>query len=113
MTATWITNDFLANALRSYNNDDSVEVLGFKRKVGFSEHFGSSMFQISIEFTSKNSARPLTLNVVIKSIAADGASPLSDTRPLFGTETKMYKEVIPAINQLFEQSGIEVDLAPE
>lgn len=113
----WLDNEFLSKALRSYKHDDTIEVLSFTTNANFSTHFASSMFQSVIEYSSSKfpKSEPETLSVVIK------AKPVSEGikmqvvagGPLFETEIRIYKEVIPAINQLFERSGMKVDLAPE
>jgi hypothetical protein len=110
-----LSKDLLQKALASYKNDSTVEVQSFSSNSNFSEHFASSMFQCDIEFTSKSGRE--VIKVVIKvlpendelksNIVGQGAN------ELFKTEIKMYKETIPAINQLFERHGMKVDLAPE
>jgi hypothetical protein len=113
----WLDKVFLTRVLASYMNDTTVEVQSFKANTNFSEHFASSMFQCSIDFTTLKNGNsvPNVLEVVVK------AEPVNDgiknaivsQGPLFPTEIKMYKETIPAINQLFERHGLKVDLAPE
>lgn len=75
------------------------------------------MLEVKIEFSSSEipKSQPEILNVVIKTkplgegfnakVVADG--------PLFENEIRMFKETIPAINQLFERSEMEIDLGPE
>lgn len=116
-TPEWLNSNFLQNALKSYRHDGTIEVLNFKLKQGFSEHFASEMFQCSIDFKSTKypKSEPETLDVVIK------ASPIGDDLkmkvvtggPLFRNEIRMYKESIPAIHQLFERNGMKIVFAPE
>lgn len=111
----WLNNVLLQKALQSYKNDSTIDVSDFTINAGFSEHFGSSMFQITIEFTSKKfpKSKPESLNVVVKAKPEVDKGITIDAGPLFETEIKMYNEVLPAMNQLFERSGMKVDLAPE
>ena len=113
----WLDMAFFKKILSSYWNDDSIEALSFEMKSGFSEHFGSSLFRCKIDFKSLKNAELLenSIDVVVK------AQPMNDgvednvggQIPLFKTEIKMYNEVIPAINQLFNKNGLNVTLGPE
>lgn len=113
----WLDNKFLKKALQSYRNDDTIEVLNFTTNTSFSEHFASTMFQSTIDFkSSKNpQSEPESLNVVIKAKPVNEGFKmnLAASGPLFETEIKMYTETIPAIQQLFERSGMNIELGPE
>lgn len=109
----WINIAFLQKAIRSYKNDDSIEIIDFSIKSGFSEHIASVMFQCKIEFKSFNS-KCETLHVVVKaSPINDGIKSIATEGPLFENEIEMYTSTIPAFRQLYERSGIKIDLAPE
>lgn len=111
----WLDNALLTKALQNYKNDDNIKVSSFTINTGFSEHFCSSMVQTKIEFSSSRfpKSEPETLNVVVKAKPVGDKSRLQEAGPLFENEIKMYKEVLPAINQLFERSGMKVEFAPE
>lgn len=109
----WLDNALLEKALRSYKNDDTIKVSSFNVKNSGGEHFGSSMLHAKVEYlsTKLSKSKPEVLEVVIKAKSVDnGALPLDD---VFEVETKMYKEALPAIKQLFERSGLKYDIAPE
>lgn len=109
----WINVALLQKAIRSYRNDDSIEIIDFSIKSGFSEHIASAMFQCKIDFKSFNS-KCETLNVVVKARPiTDGIKLIAAEGPLFVNEIKMYTNTIPAFHQLYERSGIKIDLAPE
>ena len=116
-TPEWLTDNLLQVALKSYKHDDTVKVLNFDVRSGFSEHFGSVMFQSKIEFKSSKhpKSEPETLNVVIKAEPAGDAlnSKIVAGGPLFETEVRMYKETLPAIHLLLERSGLKVEVSPE
>jgi hypothetical protein len=111
----FLSKDLLQKALTSYKNDSTVEVQSFSTASNFSEHFASSMFQYSIDFTAKSGRE--TIKVVVKVLPENDEMKNNivgeSAKQLFKTEIKMYKETIPAINQLFERHGLKVDLAPE
>lgn len=113
----WLDNSFLANAIRSYKHDETIEVLSFELKSGFSGHFASTMFQSKIEFKSLKfrKAEPEKLNVVIKAIPSQGDNKLDmeSTLPLFETEVKMYSKVLPNIQQLLDRNGLKNEIGPE
>ena len=115
----WLDHNFLIKILSIHRNDDSIEISSVEMKTGFSEHFGSSMFQCKIYFKSLKATDSLgeSIDVVIKALPNDKdkgftQNLLSDA-PLFKTEIKMYNEVIPAINRLFKLNGMNVTLGPE
>lgn len=110
----WLDKMLLQKAVQSYKHDKNIQILCFKVSTSFAEHFASEMFQCEIEL--KNSESQLeTLNVVIKAKPVNEGLKMDvvGQGPLFETEIKMYKETIPAINQLFEQNGLKVELGPE
>lgn len=113
----FVDNDFLSKALQSYKHDNTIEVSNFTVNSGFSNHFGSSMFQSLIEFSSSRFPKSdlETISVVIKTKpTAEGfTKQIVDAGPLFENEIRMYMEVIPAMMQLYERSGMKVELAPE
>lgn len=116
-TPEWLNNDFLQTAIRSWKVDDTIEVLSFDIRSDFSDHFGSTMFQSRIEFKStKNwNSEPETLSVVIKAkpFDEDLKMKIVSGGPMFETEIEMYNKFLPAINQLFERSGINIEYGPE
>lgn len=113
----WLDSSFLEVALRNYKKDDTIRVSEFKVNSGFSEHFCSTMFQCEIQFGSTKFPKPSleTLNVVIKAEPKDESidAKCASGGPLFQTEIRMYREVLPAMHQLFQRSGIKIDLEPE
>lgn len=113
----WLDKSFLQMALRSYRNDDSVEVLNFTIKSSFCEHFASTMFQSKIDFKSSKYPKPdpesLSVVIKVKPVIEDLRMEVVSSGPLFETEICMYKETIPAINNLFERSGMKVVMGPE
>lgn len=113
----WFGKSFLQTAIRSYKRDDTIEVLGFEVKSGFSEHYCSSMFQSKVEFKSHKfrKAEPEALNVVIKAmpLSEEGKMRIVSGSPLFETETRMYSKTLPAFRELFERSGLKIELGPE
>jgi Ecdysteroid kinase-like family len=116
-TPEWLDEIFLQKAVQSYRNDETIEILGFKITSGFSEHFANSMFQCKIDFKPLTilESQYETLKVVIKAKPVNEGLKMEivGTGPLFETEIKMYKQEIPAINQLFKQNGLKVELGPE
>jgi Ecdysteroid kinase-like family len=113
----WLNKSLLQKALQSFKSNETIEILNFKIATGFSEHFASTMFQCKIVFKSlePSESEPETLNVVIKAKPVNEGLKMDvvSQGPLFETEIKMYKETIPAINQLFKQTGLKVELGPE
>jgi hypothetical protein len=113
----WLTEAFLARAIRSYRSDDTIEIVKFNAKSAFGEHYASKMFRASVEFRSLKFPQNdnEVLSVVIK------AQPINDVKlesivaegPLFETETEMLRTVIPAMHQLYQRNGIDVKFAPE
>lgn len=109
----WITIELLQKAVRSYENDDSLEVQDFTVKSGFSEHFASVMFQCKIDYKSVNSERK-TLHAILKARQiTEGLKTIACEGPLFENEIRMYTSTLPAFKRLFERSGLNIDLAPE
>lgn len=111
----WLDKAFLENVLQTFKADSTIEVLSFDVEKGHS--FLSSMLRAKIEFSSSTipKSQPETLSVVIKTKPLGegfNAKVVAD-RPLFENEIRMYEETIPAINQLFDRSGMKVDLVPE
>lgn len=113
----WFDNELLEKALRTYKKDETIEIISFETRASFSEHFGSSMFQSSIKFKSSKypKADHETLGVVVKSKPVDDAMKMNLIAggPLFENEVAMYTKTIPAMQQLFERSGMKIELAPE
>lgn len=113
----WINVVFLEKVMRSYKNDDTIQVITFKIKPCFQEHFASIMFPCQIEF--KSSKYPKSelerVNVIVKSKPNNEAGKriTFTDGPLFDNEILMYSVTIPAINQLFERIGMKTKLAPE
>lgn len=116
-TPEWLNKSFLQNAIGRYRNDETIDVLEFTISTNFSEHFASTMFQSKVDFKSMKypKSKHETLNIVIKVIPMDDdlKKELVAGAPLFETEIQMYNESIPAIDQLFERSGLKVKLGPE
>lgn len=116
-TPEWFDKTFVQTAIRSYKRDETIEILGFNVKSGFSGHFCSSMFQSEIKFKSHKlrNAEPEVLNAVIKAMPLNEADKMKivSGSPVFETETKMYSTTLPAIYELFERSGMKVELGPE
>ena len=113
-TPEWLNTSFLQNALKSYKNDDAIEVLNFDVRAGFGEHFASAMFRSKIEFKSSK-AELEVLSVVIKAKPGEEGIQLQNVSggPLFENETRMYKETLPAMHQLFERCGMKIKFGPE
>lgn len=113
----WLDKTFLQKALATYRNDDTIEILNFTLNTAFSEHYASTMFQSKIEFKSSEYPKPENeeLNVVIKikPVNDDIKNQVVAGGPLFENEIRMYTETIPAIYDLFERSGLKIQLAPE
>ena len=113
----WLDDNFLKKVLSDFRNDDTIVSTNFKIGSGFSEHYGSSMFQCKIDFKSLKNSELLeeSIDVVIKASPSDkgySQNLLSDA-PFFKTEIEMYTKVIPAMNQLFNANGLKVELGPE
>jgi hypothetical protein len=112
----FINKVFLQEVLSSYKNDATIDVQSFTVTSNFSEHFSSSMFQCSIDFTTQNSIHS-TVKVVVK-VLPQGEKMKSNfvgrsVDRFFSTEVKMYKETIPEIKRLFQLHGLADDLTPE
>lgn len=100
--------------IKSYKNDDTIEITNFELKSGLGEHFGSQMHRATIEFRSDKYSLNETLNVVIKVKPSDpNLEQVVAAGPLFETEIEAYLRVIPAMNRLYERSGRKIDFAPE
>lgn len=110
----WMNVVLLQNAIRSYKNNDCVEITDFLIKSAFSEHIASTMFQCSIDFKSPSSKRE-TLNVVIKAkpTSDDEFVAIASKGPVFENEINIYTSTIPAFHQFFDRFGIKIDMAPE
>lgn len=117
LTPDWLNKGFIQTAVRNWKSDDTIEVLSFDVRSNFSEHFASTMFQSKIEFKSTKypKSESETLSVVIKAKPVDEGlkTKVVSSGQLFETEIQMYKETIPAIHQLFERCGMEIQLGPE
>ncbi|CRL00979.1 CLUMA_CG014162, isoform A [Clunio marinus] len=113
----YLNKDFLETAIQNYKHDKTIEIVKYFKKEGFTEHFASSMFQVEVKFRSRKYPKleEETLNVVIKAKPVNDGLKMSVVAggPLFETEIEMYTKTIPAINQLFQQCGMKVELAPE
>lgn len=113
----FINHEFIKIAIKSYKNDEKVEILDFKISPAFSEHFSSSMFKGKIEFKSpKNSSKVETLFTVIKVKPTNelNCNLQYDTGPLFETEIEMYQKILPVFHEVYERNGLlSVDFAPE
>lgn len=113
----WLNKAFLEAALHSYKHDNTIDVLSFDFRTGFSEHFASTMFQSKIVFKSAKfpKSEPESLDVVVKAKPVNEGIKMNvvGSGPLFETEIKMYTETIPAIHQLFERSGMKEKIGPE
>lgn len=111
----FIDKKFLQKAIKSYKNDDTIQLIDYSVNSAFSQHFASEMFQVKINFLSTKHSKTEVINVVIK------AKPIKDVLkmevvaggPLFETEISMYRKALPAIQRLFEQNGIEFKCFPE
>lgn len=112
----WLDEAFLQNVMQSYKLDATINVLSFDVKSEFFA-FLSSIVQVKIEFSSSTipKSQPEILNVVIKTkpLGEEFNSKVVGDGPLFENEMRMYRETIPAINQLFQRSGIKFDIGPE
>lgn len=110
----WITVKLLRRAIRSYKNDDSVEVEDFFIKSGFCEHVASALFQCRIDLKYANS-KCETLNVIVKArpTIVGGLKSIASEGPLFENEIRMYSNTLPEFNNLFKRVGLNIDLAPE
>lgn len=111
----WITIDLLQQAIRSYRNDDLIEVVDYAVKSGFDEHIASVMYSCRIDLKHPNDASSSeTLDVIIKARpVTDGLVNVASEGPLFENEIRMYTETIPAFNKLFRRFGMEnIDLGP-
>jgi hypothetical protein len=109
----WFDKNFLQQALGSFHNDKTIEIVDFEPSKSFGEHFGSSMLQCKIFYKSSKLPKAQELDVVIKAMVPEGSLEGDIAGgPIFDTEIKMYKEVIPAMEQLFERSGLKFELAP-
>lgn len=115
--AEWVNEALLRRALQSYKNDETVELVKFEIKPGFSEHYASKMYRAKLEFNSTKF--PQTENEIFSVVIK--TKPINDPKieaivaggPLFETEVEVYQKVLPAMQQLYERNGIKVDFAPE
>lgn len=109
----WISVEFLQNAIRTYKSDNSIEIIDFLMKSIFDEHFASTMFQCKIDFNSSNFECE-SLDVVVKAKPiTDGIKAVASEGPLFENEIRMYTKTIPAFQELYKRSGLEIEFAPE
>lgn len=110
----WIDTKFFQKVLKTFKNDESIQVIDFTVSTSFSEHFGSQMFQSKVNFQSAKYQKTESISLVIKSEPVDEALKTEVAAgPVFQTEIRMYQETIPAMQQLFERSGIKGKIGPE
>lgn len=113
----WINNKFLETVVRTFKNDDTIQVLTYKSKSCLKQHFASIIFPCQIDFQSLKypNSRIETLNVIVKARPNNEAGNIITFTdgPLFDNEISMYNTTIPAINQLFENAGFASTIAPK
>ena len=95
---------------KSYKKDESVKVLNFTTKGGFGEHFASSMIRSMIEFNNSENENSEQLSVVIKINPNKNKGPLDVS---FQNEIKMYREVIPEMEKVLRNNGLNLKFTPE
>lgn len=113
----FLNTDLLRTAIKSYKNDESIEIEGFEVTTAFGEHFGSQMYRAKIDFKSTkyptlSSVQSLPVVIKIKPLLHSMLT--GDTEiQLFKTEIDMYQKVLPAIDDLYQRNGQSVEFAPE
>lgn len=111
----WLNEDLIEKVIRSFKNDQSIEIVNFKQGSGFDEHYGSQMYCLTISFKSQKYQQNEELKVVIKANPEkeEQLGEILGENPFVATEIKMYKKTIPLINDLMRRSGMKCDFAPE
>lgn len=115
--AEFLNRELLEKALKSYKNDDTIEVVNFEISPAFGEHFGSQMLRSKVDFKSAkfSSQREVQSIAVVIKIKPPSDSTLAEVveGPLFETEIDMYKNVLPAFDELYKRNGINIEFGPE
>lgn len=113
----FLNRELLQKALKSYKNDDTIEIENFTISPAFGEHYASEMFRSKIEFKSSkfSTQREIqSIAVVIKiKPSSDSNLAVVTQGPLFETEIEMYKNILPAFTELYQKNGQNIEFAPE
>lgn len=113
----WLDQNFFTKVLRSYKNDQTIELSSFEIAPGTAkgDHFASVMYKIKVIFSSKKyQTGDEVINLIMKLLpTGEGfkAQMLKDS-PLFKSEIKMYTSVIPEMERILSQNGDKIILAP-
>ncbi|XP_029727889.1 uncharacterized protein LOC109422705 [Aedes albopictus] len=113
----WLNDQFFENAVRSFANDPSIEIVGgceLRPATKGGDHYASIMFRTTVRYRSgrRSQSEEQTLDLVIKALpTADGFKrDLTKDSGLFETEIKMYSEVLPAMTKLLKDIGEHLEV---
>lgn len=112
----WLNKTYFENILREYKKDDTIAVKNIISDKEYDEHYGSKMYCLILEFSSKKSKIIETLKIVIKAKPEpdDPMSKAFENSPIIDIEINMYLKIIPLINDLLNRYGMmKGHLAPE
>lgn len=113
----WLDDQFFENAVRSFANDASIEIVGgceLRPATKGGDHYASIMFRTTVRYRSGRCSQTeeQTLDLVIKALpTAEGFKrDLTKDSGLFETEIKMYSEVLPAMTKLLKDIGEHLEV---
>ncbi|XP_001648771.2 uncharacterized protein LOC5564426 [Aedes aegypti] len=106
----WLNDSFLEHAVQNFEKDSSIKIINgceLRPATKGGDHYASIMFRTTVRYRSERQLDEKTLKLVIKAQpTAEGfKKELTKDNSLFGTEIKMYSEILPAMKKLLEDAG--------
>ncbi|XP_063709154.1 uncharacterized protein LOC134837698 [Culicoides brevitarsis] len=100
----WLDQEFFTKALRAAYDDPNIEVGQISLRVGThdGDNYISSVYRSICSYRSQNKITP-HLEMIVKLISPKMSPSLQDEVP-YHVETTMYKEIVPEIEKLLNES---------
>lgn len=111
----WLDQTFFEDVIQTYNNDPTVVVKEFNITPGTvaGDHFASIMFKITVNYTSaKNDAGETKLIMKLMPHAEGFKKEMLKDTPAFKNEIRMYQDILPKMEQVLANAGINISFAP-
>lgn len=112
----WLDRSFFEKVVRHMENDPQAQLQDFNLDAGsrFGDNFSSSVFRVSVTFTSKFAKEPKTISTIVK-VELQFPPELSHLvkKQYFRNEVEMYGKVLPEIQSLWLSADDKEILAPK
>uniref|UniRef100_A0A336M155 CSON009898 protein n=1 Tax=Culicoides sonorensis TaxID=179676 RepID=A0A336M155_CULSO len=113
----WLNADFFKTALKAFKKSDSVVVKNLILKPGTKpgEHYASVMFRAEVTYTLNHCKEtPSTIQLILKTMPTEEGAKMELLKETtaFKTEMRMYKEILPEMQQILAQINDNTIIAP-